>query len=40
MYIKRHAEHLIETPIQPETVSGRLSGRTDKTDAEEEEYEE
>lgn len=34
------SEHVILSAIQPETVSGRLSGRTDKTDAEEEEYEE
>jgi len=33
------SEHIVLSAIQPETVAGRLSGRSDKIDAEEEEYE-
>ena len=33
------SEHIVLSAIQPETVAGRIAGRVDKAEAEEEEYE-
>ena len=33
------SEHIVLSAIQPETVAGRIAGRVDKVEAEEEEYE-